>query len=220
MNKTILSVMAAALFVGSNAAQATSMTVDFDLRGSGPEVAELNLSQGGLDLNITPDTISNAGHLNGEQDIFLTQSNSGLGVDNRNCFLFFCDSNGLDGFGSNDIALFSFSKDVTIESFTLLNSDYNDDLSLFGGPGFSYLGEFRIPGSNVVDFAGLSDAVLTGDIFGIAAFGNNDNFRIAGVTVSYDAVPLPAALPLMLTGLIGLGLFGRRAKRRQIEAAA
>ena len=55
---------------------------------------------------------------------------------------------------------------------------------------------------------------------GIAAFGNNDNFRIAGVTVSYDAVPLPAALPLMLTGLIGLGLFGRRAKRRQIEAAA
>ena len=109
---------------------------------------------------------------------------------------------------------------MTIESFTLLNSDYNDDLSLFGGPGFSYLGEFRIPGSNVVDFAGLSDAVLTGDIFGIAAFGNNDNFRIAGVTVSYDAVPLPAALPLMLTGLIGLGLFGRRAKRRQIEAAA
>ena len=221
VNKTILSAIAAtAMLVGTTGAQATSMTVDFDLRGSGPEVAELNLSQGGLDLNITPDTISNTNDLNGEQDIFLTQGQNGLGVDNRNCFLFFCDSNQLDGFGSNDIALFSFSKDVTIESFTLLDSDSNDDLSLFGGPSFSFLGEFRIPGSNVIDFAGLSSALLTGDVFGIAAIGGNDNFRIAGVSVSYDAVPVPAALPLMLTGLVGLGLFGRRAKRRQIEVAA
>lgn len=106
-------------------ALASSMSVDFDLRGYGADVASINLNQGGLSLDITGDTV-NGGTLDGRTGAKLTRASNGIGVDNGACVRTLlgnvCDISQLDGFGNDDIAPFQFSQNVTIESFTLTST--------------------------------------------------------------------------------------------------
>lgn len=52
----------------------------------------------------------------------------------------------------------------------------------------------------------------TGNVRTITGADANLDFTIFGTANSVSAVPVPAALPLMISGLIGLGLLGRRRK--------
>jgi probable HAF family extracellular repeat protein len=59
----------------------------------------------------------------------------------------------------------------------------------------------------------FSNGVFT-PVSGIAAYDINN----AGQIIGNSIVPLPAALPLFATGLVGLGLLGWRRKRKAIAA--
>ena len=50
------------------------------------------------------------------------------------------------------------------------------------------------------------------DVVAFRVFDNPGDYgdNIGGVSLSVQAVPLPAALPLFLSALAGLGFFGRR----------
>ena len=66
-----------------------------------------------------------------------------------------------------------------------------------------------------------SNGLITGAVYTF----NNDNPFIpvvtySGVTGTITAIPLPAALPLFATGIVGLGLLGWRRKRKTARIAA
>jgi hypothetical protein len=94
------------------------------------------------------------------------------------------------------------------------------------------------PGMTTFDFAGAAAEQITAIVFGVVSgppfpgnppggvppggvpppFAGLPGFGIFGLEVSVTPVPVPAALPLMLSALIGLTAIARR--RRDLEATA
>ena len=64
--------------------------------------------------------------------------------------------------------------------------------------------------------AGLFTSILISTLVDNAPFGFTQN--IGAITYSVSAVPLPASLPLFVSGLAGLALLARRRKQKRIAA--
>ena len=132
----------------------------------------------------------------------LDVNDGGLGVDRG-----FFDSDDVDGFGPNDIIVFSFSQAVTLNaaSFASFDGFLPDEFVLFAGDDLGDLTAFT-------EFA-IGDRValdVVGRVFGIGARSFEDDFVVTAL--DFAPVPIPGAAALMITGLGGLGLARRRAK--------
>jgi len=205
MFKKTLAVVATALVlsVSSIAAQASTT---FDFLSDRGLTSSFDMSSGGLDLNVSGGSFDNAGNVTpgGLWGLVRvgTTVGAGLGVSH-----FLDTSSEIDGFFNNDVAIFSFNKDVKFESITFLNLDNDDQFTFFAGSPLVVQG---------FDMAMNTDLALSNYIssmFGIGAqdgsiFGSTDNFTVASISVS--AVPLPSSVLLFGGALLGMGWLSRR----------
>lgn len=238
MTKVTLYSAVSAVFMAT-AAAAAPVTINFDGLGAenGSEnitIGGLAPGLGGLSLTLDADTfrlISQAPQgpadtftLNGDDTAVLNTTqgggDQGIGV------LDAADNNDdVDGFGDNDIVLFNFSRSVSLLSIRFDN--VQDPLLGIGNGADDFLGfasdAVLNPGDpfqailtdipNIIGDDGLftlSAPGVAGSFFGIGALENNDSWRIRSITVDVAPIPLPAAFPLLLAGLGGLVLAGRR----------
>jgi hypothetical protein len=198
-------------------AHAVPVTFDFT-GGSGQQSSFFNFTNSGLNLKVssniwndTGTTVSNTGKVG--------RWSTGLGILSGASN----DEHFVDGKDKNELLSLSFSKAVKIISVTFSYNDSDDDFAFFfdkNGNG-SLAGDLvwkkkDIPGSSfygTYTFAALESMNAIGKLFGIGAFENNDNFKVASITVNNapSAVPLPGALPLLISAL---GAMGWRARRR------
>jgi len=192
------------LSISSIAAQASST---FDFLSDRGLTSSFDISSGDLDLTVSAGYFDAAtgdvtpGGLFGTA-LVGTTAGSGLGVSN-----FFDTNSEIDGFGFDDIAIFSFNKEVKFESVTFLNLDNDDEFTFFAGDPLAVQG---------FDLAMDTDLALSNYIstmFGIGAsdggfFSPTDNFTIASISVT--AVPLPSSLLLFGGALLGMGWLSRR----------
>jgi len=201
-----------ALVLSSAAAQAA--TIDFDFRGNGYLAPSYTFTESGVSVTATAASFNGIGDVSTNPNYRVGQYSLGLGMSrNRN------DSHEVDGRRGNDLIVFDFDRNVTLESVSFTHVDSNDEFSFFFDAGADGSLDFDnlsfnvdIPGSGTYTFA----QIWTGDLFGIGAydgsFFSTDNFKISGMSVS--VVPLPAALPLYGAGMAVLGFIGWRRKKR------
>jgi len=193
----------------------TANAATFDLTGNGGLASSYNYSVDGIGLTVEGVRFQASGSTSSAQ---VGQYSNGLGVTSHGG-----DSHQVDGANRNDMVVFSFDQDVTLESVTFNYVDGNDDFTFFfdgnadgdftDGADSRYLNT-DIPGSSSPStYTFLSTWI--GQTFGIGAYGSGDNFKIKSVSVepTLSVVPLPAALPLYGAGVAILGFMGWRRKR-------
>jgi hypothetical protein len=118
----------------------------------------------------------------------------------------------IDGFGPDDTLHLTFSEPVTLLNAAFSWVDSRDAFSLYID-GESVL-EADIPDGNVFNFLGeLSPAELTGTVFGFSVTDWDDDYFLVGHEVLFPAVPIPGAVWMFASGLIGL-VANRRKLRR------
>lgn len=221
--KGLLSLAAATLAFGLAMPASAAITFETDEAGfvsvgsvSGTQtggVPQGPFAGGGTTFTIDADTfIWNGGNisLNDETNIEITQNSEGLGVDNNNG-TGGSDGSDVDGFGSNDILIFSFLKPVKLFDVIFENVSGNDDFVFYlpgatpSGTENDIVGPFGFGDEGFFSFGGLTTST-----FGIGALGGNDDFRVSSIDVA--AVPLPAAGFVLLSALAGAGVAYRRRK--------
>ncbi|WP_152613077.1 hypothetical protein [Tateyamaria sp. ANG-S1] len=203
----------AAFAIAAMGSAASALSVDFT--GSDPAPAnQLMFDFGNLTLTVTAGTFPrnpNPGNINFNTRL-VDQDNDGLGADAP-----FFDSDQIDGFFGNDVLVFSFSREVTLDSILFGNVDGNDDFA-FGsvvGSSFSRIVSFQDVPTTSFDLAGISpNGENIGLSFGIGAIGRNDDFTVAGLSFTPTPIPLPAT-GFLLLGALGLGAAGARMRRKQ-----
>lgn len=205
MRKIAAAVLA---FVISATGSAFAATFDFTGENRFP-ASSLAFSDDGIGLTVTAGTFSaasNPSSVNINRRL-VDQDNNGLGADG------FLDGDNIDGRFGNDILIFTFDQEVQLDVLRFGGVDGNDDFAFGPVDGLSF---FRIVDfENVTDPLNaatfLTDDQRVGTAFGIGAIGSNDNFTIAGLSVSaVTAVPLPASGLLLGVALLGFGLVRRR----------
>ncbi|MEP3244517.1 MAG: VPLPA-CTERM sorting domain-containing protein [Sneathiella sp.] len=193
-----------ALALSCTAAQAAT----FDFTGNGGRATSYTFVEDGISVTASPASFNNGGGTSTSPSYRVGQYGGGLGMSR-----YWGENHQVDGWFGNDLIVFDFDRNVTIESVSFTHVDRDDEFSFFfdlGNDGSLDDINFNvdIPGSGTYSFFGT----WTGDTFGIGAYDYNDNFKISGMTVS--AVPLPAALPLYGAGMAVIGFIGWRRKKR------
>ena len=208
-----ISALAGALAIGlASMASAATVTFDYADKDRGKTSAIEMTDASGLKLTTTAARYS---YLSGNyidrqhQGKVKTDKNAGLSVLNGSG-----DNHWIDGSGTyNDVAVLTFSKDVSIKSLTLYSFSGNDKFGL--SVDFTKNG----PGSWVS--SGGSLPVLGEDnVFYLWSHYNaNVSFKLSAVTVEYEEptnqtppVPLPASGVLLLGALGGAAALRRRRK--------
>ncbi|MCK5749697.1 MAG: VPLPA-CTERM sorting domain-containing protein [Oricola sp.] len=138
--------------------------------------------------------------------------------------------NQVDNIGDDEAIVLDFGAAATLESITLSVASSWDDIRIYGSNnaavaaitsgGLSSITSIStllasttgtgIEGFKTIDLSGIATAYryLIATIPG----GSGDGFRVKWVSASVSEVPVPAALPLLLSGLAGLGFASRRKK--------
>ena len=112
--------IAAAFAVFGGSAASSLTTTDFYLGGAGDLQSSYSFNVGGIGLTVTAGTFDSSGVHTGVSGEQVGQYGDGLGVTNAMAG----DSFLLDGYGSNDILIFTFDREVRVDS---LKFAYNDD---------------------------------------------------------------------------------------------
>lgn len=219
--KKILMAAAALMLIGSAAQAAT--TFDFTNGSRSQTSGTLNYSQDGIDLSVSSSRYYNP---NGPAPLGVYDYGD-IGQSNTNGLYISWGSNDntheIDGSGKDEVAVFQFSQDVKFESVSFNYFGGNDDFAFFfdvGDNGSLNLINGSIDANPTDTYNFLGTLLKTGDLFGIGALANNDDFKIASVTVSkLSVVPLPAGLPLYGAGLAVLGFVGWRKKQKAAAKA-
>ncbi|WP_411819693.1 VPLPA-CTERM sorting domain-containing protein [Hyphococcus formosus] len=164
-----------------------------------------------LPTSSTPELFFDGGSVTGSADVQVLNYN-GIGIVGGSI------DTAVDG---NESMAFSFSAPVNNVTYSVqftANIDGDGTLGdrsieIFGLGGTS-LGTFSQ--FNIGTFA-LSDLVGAAIITGFELTAEVDFFRVSGISfdLAPSEVPIPAALPLFLAGLAGVGAIGR--KRKQSE---
>ncbi|MEX6632162.1 VPLPA-CTERM sorting domain-containing protein [Hyphococcus lacteus] len=173
----------------------------------GAQAATVNFAD--LPTSTTPELFFDGGSVTGSADVQVLNFN-GIGIVGGPF-----DST-VDG---NESMAFSFSAPVNNVSYSVQfagNSDGDGtvgdrSIEIFGLGGTS-LGVFAQ--FHIGTFA-LSDLVGAAIITGFELTAEVDSFRISSISfdLAPSEVPIPAALPLFLAGLAGVGAIGRKRKQ-------
>ncbi|MEM1047678.1 MAG: hypothetical protein AAGL24_16080 [Pseudomonadota bacterium] len=213
MRKLIVGLVAS-VGIAFAAGQAQAATFGFTGTNELP-TGSLSFTIDGITVDVTAGTFPGIGPGPNPSNInfatrLVDQDPDGLGADG------ILDGDQVDGALGNDVLVFTFSREVFFDEITFGNVDGNDDFA-FGS----------VTGNSFLRFVNFQDVVnptqvasfttpdqRRGTSFGIGAIGAADNFTIASISVT--AVPLPPALLLLGSALVGLGFMSRR--RRQAAA--
>jgi len=210
-------------------ANATPVVLDFDLSGPGLEIAipSFDYEEGGLGLTVSGGVFNRNNEIIEGRTALLNRFQSGVGVQSS---LF--DLPLVDGSGANEVVLFAFEDEVTLNSITFSFADGNDEFRLFvdEGSGVPTVQGGQIDlGSTISGFGGISvfafSEIFISDLFGVGAKGGNDEFLIKEISVIYDAIgdasPVPVPAPILMMGsLVLLGGFVSRRRRRASQKLA
>ncbi|GMG82498.1 hypothetical protein LNKW23_17110 [Paralimibaculum aggregatum] len=223
MNTRLLSIIAAAGIAVSTSANALFVDLtDTSLFPAGPVGGPVATSVGGVTVTVTssPNTLN-------FNDIIASPGTSAFCTAGGGSFA--CDSDGAgiggpnpDEINGDEVLTITFSEAVEITAFYLLDFFFDEDdeesaeISYDSGP------------SDVVDatevfvqfgngfFASTGLSRITSTVTFVALDSNDlqgvGDFAVAGLEFNLieREIPVPAALPLMLTGLAGLALYRRR----------
>lgn len=123
----------------------------------------------------------------------------------------------VDGSGLKEVVIFAFDKPVTVDWVRFSYFGSKDDFEFFAdsdkdGDLDWLFSDIDIPGSGWFELSTIW--TTAGTIFGIGADHYSDTFKLKKLIVTEaPEIPLPAAAPLFLAGLAGLGLARRRRAR-------
>lgn len=228
MNIKFLGAAAVMAVMAAGSASAATATTTFDFTGSALPVSSIPFTSTDTNLSLTAtadNQLSSNGQIQLETDRFVGRYAGGLGVchgtpsanASGGCS---GENHEVDGNIGNDVVLFDFgTQDVTLKSVTLSYIGYNDEFSFSFFDGTSttptnFFSSLNTPGTGLSTY--IFSQVWTGSLFGIGAVDSNDEFKISGISVSYDAaVPIPAAAFLFAPAL--LGFMGLRRKAKQLN---
>lgn len=210
-------ILAAAAAVGLSTATAMAATVPttFDLSGVGGSKDSHSFRVDGLDLTVTAH--KHTGGVLGEQ-IKVGQWGTGLGASHGH------DSSHLvDGFGTQEMVIFSFSERVQVHAVAVSYFDPWDDIEIASYAEAPFSGGLLL-GSSASDVALVEDSchfrcngrsndhgitavgkipAMSSRVFGVGADGWFDDFKISGLTVTPQiaTMPLPAGAWMLLAAL-------------------
>lgn len=183
----------------------------------------------------------------GTSGVKVTQTSGGLGVHNnleRGLFGREIDSDTLDNTILRDLLIFEFDTSAwSPVSISFTGVDFNDTALVYGWNGVLDLPTGIVDG-NLLPYSILAYNPVFGEFSttGTAKIGFNnpgtfkylavagpegfirsgafaDNFRVSELQGIATIVPVPPAILLMMMGLAGIGLFGRR-RRNLVSAPA
>lgn len=118
------------------------------------------------------------------------------------------DNHQIDGRGPDEYVHMDFGQDVLLTSLTFTFADKNDDFNLWAD-GVWVFDDESIDSGYMATYT--FDSAVSGSSFYVGADYWDDEFKIWGVTAdSISAVPVPAAIWLMASGLAGLGFVRRK----------
>lgn len=202
--------VAAALAAMTGAAHATTFNLT-SYSGVSSIPGGYSMTVDGITMNVTAGVFNYAGAVtpggaNAQPQIY---SGAGLGVWTNYDY-----QHTIDGSGYHEVAILSFDQDVILDSVSFGYFDFLDDFDFFADTNNDnaldhIASDVSIPNSGTYTFASM----WLGDLFGIGADDASDSFKLKSISVSKaPEVPLPAALPLFVAGLAGLG-FARGARK-------
>ncbi len=222
-----LLIATATLLLMTASAHAATTTFDFTDGNKSQTTGTLNYSADGIDLSVSSARYYDpaGAHPLGVYDY------GDIGQSNGNGLYIqwgMFEDHQIDGNGKDEVAVFQFSQNVTLESISF--NYYQNDSN--GADAFAFFfdsdddGKLELVNGNLD--ANSSDTYMflnaflkTGNMFGIGAIDGAHDFKIASLTVSnLSVVPLPAGLPLYGAGLVILGFIGWRRKRKKMALAA
>jgi hypothetical protein len=198
-------VAATAVATALTATSASALTMTFDFGGANNAGApSIAFTQGAYTVTASGSVTDNARNAIALGGVKVTQTKAtanpnggGLGILNTSK-----DDHDIDGFKLyNDLLSLTFNKTVKIKSVRFSRVDSNDMFDFWLGGAYQFSAATPFP---------LAQYALgfIGKTFGFGATEDTSEYKIRSITVS--SVPLPPAMVLMFTGLLGIGALGRR----------